>query len=106
MTLSPMSSTHRSKKAVNRGLRKAEIERFLSQYRDLEDYQASHREELIPWLYSKGNSTSDFTEALEALVGRDSPRLSAATISMISSLRFEVLGGYISAAILVSLSCQ
>ena len=30
-------------------------------------------EELIPWLYLKGISTNDFTEALSALVGKDAP---------------------------------
>jgi len=38
-------------------------------------------EELIPWLYLRGISTGDFTEALAALVGRDAPGLSASTIS-------------------------
>ena len=30
-------------------------------------------EELIPWLYRKGISTGDFSEALEALLGPDAP---------------------------------
>ena len=30
-------------------------------------------EELIPWLYLKGISTGDFSEALAALVGKDAP---------------------------------
>lgn len=38
-------------------------------------------DELIPWLYLKGISTGDFSEALEALLGRDAPGLSASTIS-------------------------
>ena len=38
-------------------------------------------EELIPWLYLKGISTGDFSEALAALVGKDAPGLSAPTIS-------------------------
>jgi putative transposase len=37
-------------------------------------------EELIPWLYLKGISTSDFGEALAALVGPESKGLSASTI--------------------------
>ncbi len=37
-------------------------------------------EELIPWLYLKGISTGDFSEALEALVGPAAPGLSAATV--------------------------
>lgn len=38
-------------------------------------------EELLPWLYLKGVSTGDFSEALEALLGPDAPGLSASTIS-------------------------
>lgn len=34
-------------------------------------------DELIPWLYLKGLSTGDFTEALQAVVGEDAPALSA-----------------------------
>ena len=37
-------------------------------------------EELIPWLYLKGISTGDFTEALQALLGPDCPGLSASTV--------------------------
>jgi putative transposase len=37
-------------------------------------------EELIPWLYLKGVSTGDFSEALKALLGADAPGLSATTI--------------------------
>jgi transposase-like protein len=33
-------------------------------------------DELIPWLYLKGISTGDFTEALQSLVGADAPALS------------------------------
>ena len=38
-------------------------------------------EALLPWLYLKGVSTGDFTEALQALLGREAPGLSPATIS-------------------------
>jgi putative transposase len=38
-------------------------------------------EELLPWLYLKGISTGDFSEALAALLGADAPGLSASTIS-------------------------
>jgi transposase-like protein len=38
-------------------------------------------EELLPWLYLKGISTGDFSEALTSLPGRDAPGLSPATIS-------------------------
>ena len=34
-------------------------------------------EQLIPWLYLKGVSTGDFSDALAALVGKDAPGLSA-----------------------------
>jgi transposase-like protein len=37
-------------------------------------------EELIPWLYLKGISSGDFTEALQALLGPQSPGLSAPNI--------------------------
>ena len=37
-------------------------------------------EELLPWLYLKGISTGDFSDALGALVGSDAPGLSAGTI--------------------------
>lgn len=37
-------------------------------------------EELIPWLYLKGISTGDFSEALTALLGPDAPGLSATTV--------------------------
>ena len=38
-------------------------------------------EQLIPWLYLKGVSTGDFSDALAAIVGKDAPGLSAPTIS-------------------------
>ncbi|MBI4566708.1 MAG: IS256 family transposase [Planctomycetes bacterium] len=37
-------------------------------------------EALIPWLYLKGISTGDFSEALQALLGSESPGLSATSI--------------------------
>jgi len=43
--------------------------------------RAKSVEELLPWLYLRGISTGDFSDALEALVGRDAPGLSAPTIS-------------------------
>jgi putative transposase len=48
-------------------------------------------EELIPWLYLKGISTNDFSDALSALVGKDSPGLSASTISRLKSIWQEDL---------------
>jgi putative transposase len=38
-------------------------------------------EALLPWLYLKGVSTGDFSEALQALLGPDAPGLSPATLS-------------------------
>ena len=43
-------------------------------------------EELIPWLYLKGVSTGDFSDALAALVGPDAPGLSSATISRLKAV--------------------
>ena len=43
-------------------------------------------EELIPWLYLKGISTGDFSEALAALVGKDAPGLSGPTISRLKTI--------------------
>jgi transposase-like protein len=48
-------------------------------------------EELIPWLYLKGISTNDFSDALAALVGKESPGLSASTISRLKSIWQEDL---------------
>lgn len=42
-------------------------------------------EELLPWLYLKGISTGDFTEALAAILGPDAPGLSPNTISRLKS---------------------
>ncbi|HEU5115414.1 MAG TPA: IS256 family transposase [Isosphaeraceae bacterium] len=42
-------------------------------------------DELIPWLYLKGISTGDFSEALKAILGPDSPNLSATTITRLKS---------------------
>ncbi len=43
-------------------------------------------EDLIPWLYLKGVSTNDFSEALSALVGKEAPGLSAPTISRLKAV--------------------
>lgn len=43
-------------------------------------------EELLPWLYLKGLSTSDFSSALTALLGKDAPGLSANTISRLKKV--------------------
>ena len=43
-------------------------------------------EELIPWLYLKGVSTGDFSDALGALVGPDAHGLSASTITRLKEV--------------------
>ena len=43
-------------------------------------------EELIPWLYLKGVSTGDFSEALKALVGPNAPGLSATTVTRLKAI--------------------
>lgn len=43
-------------------------------------------ETLIPWLYLKGISTGDFTDALAALVGKDALGLSPSTICRLKSV--------------------
>lgn len=43
-------------------------------------------EELIPWLYLKGISSGDFSEALAALLGPDAPGLSPATVSRLKEV--------------------
>ena len=42
-------------------------------------------EGLIPWLYLKGVSTGDFSEALKAILGPEAPGLSAATITRLKA---------------------
>lgn len=43
-------------------------------------------EELIPWLYLKGVSTGDFSEALQAILGPDALNLSATTITRLKAV--------------------
>jgi putative transposase len=43
-------------------------------------------EELLPWLYLKGISTGDFSEALQAILGPDAPNLSATTITRLKAV--------------------
>ncbi len=52
-------------------------------------------EELIPWLYLKGVSTGDFSEALQAILGPDAPGLSATTVTRLKATweaEFEAWG--------------
>ena len=46
-------------------------------------------EELLPWLYLKGISTGDFSEALVALLGPDAEGLSASTITRLKATWWE-----------------
>ena len=47
--------------------------------------KAKSVEELLPWLYLKGISTGDFSEALASLVGPDADGLSASTITRLKA---------------------
>ena len=60
-------------------------ERFTSKILPPYLRKAKSIEELIPWLYLKGISTGDFTEALQALLGSDCPGLSSTTITRLIS---------------------
>src|ERR1700737_5081381 len=46
-------------------------------------------ETLLPWLYLKGISSGEFSEALAALLGTDAPGLSAGTISRLKTMWVE-----------------
>lgn len=43
-------------------------------------------ETFLPWLYLKGISTGDFSDALTALLGKNAPGLSHATISRLKTV--------------------
>jgi len=47
--------------------------------------KANSVEELLPWLYLKGVSTGDFSEALEALLGPHAKGLSATTVTRLKA---------------------
>jgi transposase-like protein len=51
-------------------------------------------EELIPWLYLKGISTGDFSEALAALLGPDAPSLSPSSISRLKEVWKDEFGAW------------
>ena len=48
--------------------------------------RAKSVEDLLPWLYLRGISTGDFSNALAALLGPDAPGLSAPTISRLKKV--------------------
>ena len=47
--------------------------------------KAKSVEELLPWLYLKGISTGDFSEALAALIGPNAEGLSSSTITRLKA---------------------
>lgn len=49
-------------------------------------------EELIPWLYLKGISTNDFSEALAAILGPQAPGLSASTVTRLKEVWEDEFG--------------
>ena len=51
--------------------------------------KAKSVEELLPWLYLKGISTGDFSEAMAALLGPDAEGLSASTITRLKTTWWE-----------------
>lgn len=51
--------------------------------------RAKSVEELLPWLYLKGISTGDFSEALAALLGPDAPGLAASTIGRLKAVWWD-----------------
>jgi len=63
-----------------------EAERFTSKILPPYLRKTKSIEELIPWLYLKGVSTGDFSEALAALLGEDAKGLSASTITRLKKV--------------------
>jgi putative transposase len=64
----------------------AEAEKFSSKILPPYLRKTKSIEELLPWLYLKGISTGDFSEALAALLGPDAPGLSASTITRLKDV--------------------
>ena len=63
-----------------------ERERFTSAILPPYLRKAKSIEDLIPWLYLKGVSTGDFSEALTALLGENAPGLSATTVTRLKEV--------------------
>jgi putative transposase len=63
-----------------------EAERFTSKILPPYLRKTKSIEELIPWLYLKGVSTGDFSEALAALLGENAKGLSAATVTRLKKV--------------------
>lgn len=71
----------------DRGSQKAEeAVRFVSTILPPYLRRAKSVEALIPWLYLKGVSTGDFSEALSALLGLSAPGLSASTVGRLKAI--------------------
>ena len=51
--------------------------------------RAKSLEDLLPWLYLKGISSGDFSEALAALLGPDAPGLTASTIGRLKAVWWD-----------------
>jgi putative transposase len=64
----------------------AERERFQSSILPPYLRKTKSLEELLPWLYLKGVSTGDFSEALAALLGPEARGLSATTITRLKAI--------------------
>jgi putative transposase len=64
---------------------KPEAETFSSQILPPYLRKTKSLDELIPWLYLKGISTGDFSEALQALVGPQAGGLSASTVTRLKA---------------------
>jgi len=69
-----------------------EAERFISKILPPYLRRTKSVEELIPWLYLKGISTGDFSEALAALLGPEAPGLSASTVTRLKRVWEEEYG--------------
>jgi putative transposase len=70
----------RRPKVRDRGVSGEEPIRFTSAILPAYLRRTRNLEELLPWLYLKGVSTGQFSEALAALLGPDAPGLSASTV--------------------------
>ena len=76
-----------------RGAEAAEVVTFTSSILPPYLRRSKAIDELIPWLYLRGVSTSDFQEGLQALVGPDAKALSAKTVQRLTTVweeEFEV----------------
>jgi putative transposase len=67
--------------------RRPESEREIFESKILPPYlrKAKSVENLIPWLYLRGVSTGDFTDALQAILGPGAPGLSASTVTRLKA---------------------